>query len=129
MAEKAEQEARETLTFARKAPPPEKGKEGLPGLGNAPGMPPTRGAAFPWLTHPLPSSRSSTSSPTPKAGSNSFSQAFKETHTGFGQSAACATGRVRFQRRQTPGSRTGGWGGSLKSGAQQDAKSLVNNDL
>lgn len=58
MAEKAEQEARETLTFARKAPPPEKGKEGLPGLGNAPGMPPTRGAAFPWLTHPLPSSRS-----------------------------------------------------------------------
>lgn len=59
MAEKAEQAARETLTFARKAPPPEKGKEGLPGLGNAPGMPPTRGAAFPWLHAPV-SSRSST---------------------------------------------------------------------
>lgn len=94
MAEKAEQEARETLTFARKAPPPEERKEGLPGLGNAPGMPPTRGAAFPWLTHSLATSRSSTSPPTPKAGSSSLPRASKETRTRFGQSAACATGRA-----------------------------------
>lgn len=47
MAEKAEQTTGETLTFARKAPPPEKGKEGLPGLGNAPGIPPREVPLFP----------------------------------------------------------------------------------
>lgn len=47
MAQKAEQAAGEILTFARKAPPPEKGKEGLPGLGNAPGMPPREVPPFP----------------------------------------------------------------------------------
>lgn len=94
MAEKAEQAARETLTFARKAPPPEKAKEGLPSLGNAPGMPPQEVPPFPGS----PMLQSPVSPPLnlllPKAGPSSLPQASKETHACFGQSAARATGRA-----------------------------------
>lgn len=73
MAEKAEQEARETLTFARKAPPPEKGKEGLPGLGNAPGMPPSEVPPFLGSNLLYPTVGPPLHLLTPKAGPSSLS--------------------------------------------------------
>lgn len=95
MAEKAEQATGETLAFARKAPPPEKGKEGLPGLGNAPGMPPRKVPPFPGS----PMLQSPVGPPLnllpPKASPSSLLPASKETHARFGQSAARATGRAR----------------------------------
>lgn len=82
-------------------------------------MPPTRGAAFPWLTHSLTSSRSSTSPLTPKAGPSSLPRASKETHTGFGQSAACATGRARAPA--TAGSQLRDWRMGRKPQARRPA--------
>lgn len=121
MAEKAEQAAGETLTFARKAPPPEKGKEGLPILGNAPGMPPREVPPFPgslMLQSPVGPPRNLLP---PKAGPSSLPQVSKETHSLW---AVCSSRNRQSSSSSDGGLRLPDWGMRKKAGTRQDAKSL-----